>query len=77
MLFRITLGALIAAVLFGVVQTKRLDWYREGEALTAIQLDACGIRLTNILEAQESNAGIPDNLGDFPVPSDWMLPTAD
>lgn len=37
-------------------------------------LSTCAARLTNIIEARESNATIPDNLRDFDIPPGWFLP---
>lgn len=37
--------------------------------------DACTARIKNILEARESDATVdPDNLDDFDVPPEWLLP---
>lgn len=47
------------------------------EAYALGSLEKCANRLTNIQEAAFSNASIPDNLFDFDVPHEWLLPTAD
>lgn len=34
----------------------------------------CNARIRNILERQESDATVPDDLGDFVIPDSWLRP---
>ena len=36
----------------------------------------CNARLTNIQQREERNNEVPNNLRDFPVPFNWLLPAA-
>ena len=45
------------------------------EARALGSLETCANRLTNIQEAAASNASIPNDLTDFDVPDEWLLPT--
>ena len=77
-------GAAVAASLaWGGYQTIRaqgavinLERSKASEARALGSLETCANRLTNLKEAAESNASIPDNLTDFDIPDSWMLPSA-
>jgi uncharacterized coiled-coil protein SlyX len=38
------------------------------------QTRQCAARLDNLLERIKSDASVPDDLGGFDVPPDWLLP---
>lgn len=75
MLFKITLGALVAATSVAAWQTYRLDAAKQRGVENKIELAACGARLTNLIEDLRSDAEI-DNLPDDAltvVPPEWLL----
>lgn len=39
--------------------------------------EQCEADLENVREARESDATVPDDLGGFTVPPDWLLPFLD
>lgn len=56
-----------------------LSWWQWGLAeKRAIEagneLATCSARVRNMNAAQERENEIPDDLGDFDVPDDWLLP---
>ena len=75
-------GAIAASVAFGGYQTIKaqgaqieMERAQASEARALGSLETCANRLTNIQEAAASNASIPDDLTDFDVPDEWLLPT--
>ena len=75
--------ALTASSAFGgyqLLQKTRLE-----KALAASQFETsfargaeatCNARLTNIQQREDRNNEVPNNLRDFPVPFNWLLPDA-
>jgi hypothetical protein len=51
----------------------RLEKAQTAASVAQGSLLTCSLRLTNLQEAAESNATIPDNLTDFDIPLEWML----
>jgi hypothetical protein len=76
------IGALAVSSAFGgyqLIQKTRLE-----KALAASQFETsfargaeatCNARLANIQKREDRNNEVPDNLRDFPVPFNWLLPT--
>ena len=75
----IGLGALLTAslALAGAVwwQAGIIDRLDEDLSNALAGLHRCAARLTNILEARESDATVPDDLSGFTVPDAWLRET--
>lgn len=82
---KLSIIAAVAAVSFGGIKhvqatmaKRQVAELQLEEASTRGQLLTCAARITNLQEAAESNASIPDDLLDFDIPSDWLFsPGAD
>ena len=74
------LRALVVVAVLGmvgsVIQTVRLQSSNSRLAVSDIQLQACGLRLGNLIRDLERDNAV-DNISDFDlrnVPSEWLLP---
>ena len=80
--YRLLIGLTAAAAVLGYVGVLKLEVASLRATQAMLEHDvadalgkfgACRARLTNILEARESDATVPDDLDGFTIPPGWML----
>jgi uncharacterized coiled-coil protein SlyX len=77
-------GGLLAGIMFaGYVGALNVNLAHERAIVARLSNDLavaqgqtrqCAARLDNLLERIKSDASVPDDLGGFNVPPDWLLP---
>lgn len=72
MLLRASIGLAVAAALFAALQSWRVNDLRDRLAAAERRFDQCDATLQAYLEGEEIDDAIPDDLGGFDVPSEWM-----